>query len=138
MEVIAKSKYIRMSPKKVRLVAAAVAHLPVARAEMILIKLNKRATRPLLLTLKQGVANAVGNFGLIKESLVIKRLEIGKGPSYKRGRPVSRGQWHPILKRTCHIRMILEGTEKTQEKVEKKENIKKVKEGKLKKNGSKS
>ena len=112
MEVIAKSKYIRMSPKKVRLVAATINHLPVAKAEMILTKLNKRATRPLLLTLKQGIANAVGNFGLIKESLVIKRLEIGKGPSYKRGRPVARGQMHPILKRTCHITMILEGEKK--------------------------
>lgn len=117
-----------------RLVAAAIVHLPVAKAEMILTKLNKRATRPLFLTLKQGMANAVGNFGLSKESLVIKRLEIGKGPSYKRGRPVARGQWHPILKRTCHIMMVLEG-EKEKEKKENKEN----KEKKEKKNrGSKS
>lgn len=120
MEVVAKSKYIRMSPKKMRLVAAAIVHLSVAKAEMILTKLNKRATRPLLLTLKQGVANAVGNFGLNKESLLIKRLEIGKGPIYKRGRPVARGQWHSILKRTCHITMILEGQEKKKEKKEKK------------------
>ncbi|MCX6724661.1 MAG: uL22 family ribosomal protein [Candidatus Shapirobacteria bacterium] len=134
MEVIAKSKYIRMSPKKMRLVAAAIAHLPVAKAEMILTKLNKRATRPLLLTLKQGKANAIKNFGLKEGTLVIKRLEIGKGPSYKRGRPVARGQWHPILKRTCHIMMVLEG-EKEKEKKENKEN----KEKKEKKNrGSKS
>ena len=143
MEVIAKSKYIRMSPKKMRLVAAAIAHLPVAKAEMILTKLNKRATRPLLLTLKQGMANAAGNFGLSKESLVIKRLEIGKGPSYKRGQPVARGQWHPILKRTCHIKMILEGEVSREGKVPRAKSSRDTggtrdSRGTLKKSGSKS
>ena len=123
MEVIAKSKYVRISPKKVRLVAAAIRHLPLTEAEMILTKLSKSATRPLLLTLKQGKANAIKNFGLKEETFVIKRLEIVKGPSYKRIRPVSRGQWHPILKRTSHITMILEGEKG-------KENIKEHKEDK--------
>jgi len=130
MEVIAKSKYVRMSPKKVRLVAAAIRHLPIDMAELLLVKLNKKATRPLLLTLKQGKANALKNFGLNEKTLKIKKIEIGKGPSYKRGQPVSRGQWHPILKRTCHITMVLEGEqEKTKEKKEKKGG---------KKNGAKS
>lgn len=136
MEVIAKSKYVRMSPKKARLVAAAIRNLPVNMAEKVLIGLNKKAARPLLLTLKQGKANATKNFNLRQETLMIKRLEISKGPSYKRVRPVSRGQTHPILKRTCHINLVLEGLEKNKE--EKVEEIKIKKEKKVKKNGSKS
>jgi len=136
MEVIAKSKYVRMSPKKVRLVAAVVRNLPVNMAEVLLTKLNKKAARPLLLTLKQGKANAMKNFGLREETLVIKKLEIGKGPSYKRGRPVARGQMHPILKRTCHINLVLEGLEKPKEEKVGESKIKK--EGKVKKNGPKS
>ncbi len=118
MEVIAKSKYIRLSQKKLNLVAAAVRGLLVAEAEKILTHLNKRGSRFLLLVLKQGKANAVKNFDLQEKGLKIKRLVVTKGPSYKRGRPVSRGQWHPILKRTSHVTMILEG----EERAEKKEN----------------
>ena len=112
MEIIAKSKNVRISPRKVRLVADVVRGLKVEEAEKILIGLNKKATEPLLLVLKQGIANATKNFDLIRETLILKSLEIGKGPTYKRGRPASRGYWHPILKRTSHIRMILEGEER--------------------------
>ena len=119
--------------------AAAVRNLPVNMAEKLLIGLNKKAARPLLLTLKQGKANATKNFGLKEETLIIKRLEIGKGPSYKRGRPVSRGQMHPILKRTCHINLVLEGLEKPKEEKVEESKIKKIKkEGKVKENGPKS
>lgn len=116
MEVIAQSKYVRISPKKISLIAAAIRSLPVAQAEKILIHLDKRAAKPLLLTLKQGVANATNNFSLIKESLVIKRLEVNKGPTYKRGRAASRGMWRPILKRTSHIKMVLEGEKEIEKK----------------------
>jgi large subunit ribosomal protein L22 len=132
MEVIAKSKYIRISPRKVRLIADVVRGLKTEEAEKILKGLNKRATQPIFLTLKQGIANAVKNFDLIKESLVIKSLEVGKGPTYKRTRAVSRGYWHPILKRTSHLKMVIEGELRGKEEKEKK------KEGKEKKDGTKS
>lgn len=112
MEVLARSKNIRMSARKLRLVADVVRGLAASEAVVILKHLRQRAAQPLLLTLKQGMANAVNNFGLQKNSLKIKTLEIGEGPTYKRGRPVSRGRWHPILKRTSHIRLILEGEQK--------------------------
>jgi len=138
MEVIAKSKNIRTSPRKIRLVADVVRGLKVEEAEKILIGVNKRATGPLLLVLKQGVANATKNFDLIKETLVVKSLEIGKGPTYKRGRPASRGYWHPILKRTSHIRMIIEGEERKKEEKPKKKILKGRKEIKKEDNGTKS
>ncbi len=137
MEIVAKSKYIRTSPRKLRLVANVVRGLPVVQAEKILVGLNKRATQPLLLTLKQAVANAVKNSDLVKESLVVKSLEIGEGPTLKRGRPGSRGYWHQILKRTSHIRMILEGKQRPKEnKGIDKGTVKK--ERSVKKNGTKS
>ena len=120
MEVIAKSKFVRISHKKLNLVAWAIRGLSVSEAEKVLTNLNKKGCRLLLTVLKQGVANAVKNFGLNKETLKIKSLEIGKGPSLKRGIAVSRGQWHPILKRTSHITLIISG-EKTKAKVAKKE-----------------
>jgi len=46
---------------------------------------------------------------LKKESLIIKKIEVNKGPALKRGQPISRGQMHPILKRTSHIKIVLEG-----------------------------
>lgn len=120
MEVIAKSKYIRLSQKKLNLVAGVIRGLTVAEAEKILTYLNKRGSSFLLLVLKQAKANAIKNFNLQEKSLKIKRLLVTKGPSYKRGRPISRGQWHPILKRTSHVTMILEGEER-KEKEENKE-----------------
>jgi len=124
MEITARSKSVRISARKMRLVADAVRGLPVDQALIILQHLRKRAAKPLLLVLKQGMANAANNFGLQKDGLKIKTLEIGEGPTYKRGRPVSRGRWHPILKRTSHIRMILEGKKKETKK--KKAVIKKI------------
>ena len=109
MEVIAKSKYVRISPQKMRLVADLIRGLPAQEAMDILTHLNRAAAKPLLLTLKQGIANAVNNFNLKKDNLLIKKLEIGEGPVLKRGRPVSKGAWHQILKRTSHINLILEG-----------------------------
>lgn len=119
MEVIAKSTFIRQTPRKLRLVADQIRGLSVLEAETILKSLNKRACQPLLKTLKQGIANAENNFDLSKEDLKIKRLEIGEGPQMKRYRFVAKGRIHQILKKTSHIKMILEGEEKQSTKKEK-------------------
>ena len=122
MEVVAQTKHLRISPRKVRLVADLIRGMKAQEAVDILGHLNKGASQPMLLIVKQGIGNAANNFNLDKASLIIKKLEIGKGPTYKRGQPVSRGMWHPILKRTCHVRMVLEGKEQTkkQKKIAKK------------------
>jgi large subunit ribosomal protein L22 len=112
MEVIAKSEFIRISPRKLNLVAQTIKGLKSTFALEVLKNLNKKAAKFLLLTLKQGIGNAVNNFNLDKESLIIKKIEVGKGPILKRGRPVARSQWHEILKRTSNIKIFLEGKEK--------------------------
>jgi len=119
MEVIAKSKNIRLSPRKMRSVAVLVVGLKAQKALEALANLNKGGSKPLFLILKQGVGNAVNNFHLEEENLVVKKIEVGKGPTLKRGRPVSRGRWHPILKRTCHVKLFLEGKEKAKKKQKK-------------------
>lgn len=111
MEVIAKSTFVRQTPRKLRLVGDRVRSLKAQAAVEILKSLNKRAAKPILLTLKQGIGNAVNNFSLDKDSLRIKSLQITKGPIYKRWRFVSRGRTHPVQKKTSHVRIVLEGEE---------------------------
>ncbi len=125
-DVIAKSKYIRISPRKLGLVASVLRGLPIVKAEEILAGLNKKGAKFLLLTLKQGIANATKNFDLDKDTLIIKEVQVNKGPTYKRGRPAARGQMHPILKRTSHIRMIISGEPKVKEPVKTVKKIKKT------------
>jgi len=109
MDIIAESKYVRMTPRKLRLVADLVRDLSLFQAIEVLENLNKRAARPILETLKQGVGNAVNNFELVQESLNLKKIEIGEGPTLKRWQAVSRGRAHQIKKRTSHIKIILSG-----------------------------
>jgi len=112
MEIIAKSDFLRISPRKLNLVAQTIKGLKAVFALEVLKNLNKKAANLLVLTLRQGIGNAVNNFNLDKESLVIKKIEVGKGPILKRGQPVARGRWHPILKRTSNLKIFLEGEER--------------------------
>ena len=134
MEVVAKSNFLRISPRKLNLVAQSIKGLKAIYALEVLKNLNKKAADLLILTLKQGIGNAVNNFNLDKESLVIKKIEVGKGPILKRGQPVARGRWYPILKRTSNLKIFLDGTEKTKDTERKskksKDNKKEEKNGK--------
>ena len=122
MLIKAKQKFIRLSPRKIRLVADSIRHLSLAEALEQLQVLNKRAALPLKKTLRQAIANAVNNHGLDEKKLCLKEIQINEGPTYKRWQPVSRGRAHSIMKRTSHIRIILESPEKP--KIEKSKTIK--------------
>ncbi|MBI4034976.1 MAG: 50S ribosomal protein L22 [Candidatus Chisholmbacteria bacterium] len=97
-----------MSARKVNLVAAMSRKLTVEEAQNRLKLMPQRGAKELLGVLNQAVANAVNNLKFNKEELKIKKIEIGEGPMFKRWQAVSRGRAHPILKRTCHIRVVLE------------------------------
>jgi len=107
MQIKAESKYIRTSPRKLRLVASLVRNMSLNEAMTTLTHLRKRAAKPLQKTLKQAIANAVNNLNLSKDSLQIQSIEVNEGATYKRWNPVSRGRAHSILKRTSHIKVIL-------------------------------
>jgi large subunit ribosomal protein L22 len=107
MEFVATQKITRQSPRKVRLVANQVKSLALPEVLKQLAVIERRATLVLLKTIKQAIANAQNNHQVAFEDLELKELIVNEGPTYKRFRAVSRGQAHKILKRTCHIRVVL-------------------------------
>lgn len=109
MLVHASAKNIRMSPDKIRLVAREIKKLKVAKSVEVLGIVNKKAALPLKKVIQSAIANAKNNFGLDESSLVFKEIQVSKGIVFKRFQPIARGRVHPILKRTSHIRVILEG-----------------------------
>lgn len=94
---------IRISPKKVNLVADMVRGKPAQWAIDFLKFVPKRAARPLMETIKSAVSNASVNFKQDKKNLFIEKIVVNGGSPLKRFRPVSRGRSHPIMKRTSHI-----------------------------------
>lgn len=143
MEVTAQAKFVRQTPRKLRLAADEIRDLGAAEAEVILNSLNKKAARLLLKVLRQGMANAENNFNLKKEDLRIKKLEIGEGSRMRRYRFVAKGRVHQIFKKTAHIKMVLEGEAKEKPepmatKAAKKIRRPKLRRAKKEKNGPKS
>jgi large subunit ribosomal protein L22 len=109
--VKANQKFIRQSPRKLMLVADLVRGQKVQHALNVLSLSTKRAAKPLHQLLTQAQKNAVNNSGLTADSLIVDRVEVGEGPTYKRWRPVSRGRAHPIKKRTSHLLVTVKGQE---------------------------
>lgn len=107
MKVIAKLKYLRMSPRKVRLVANLVKGLTVAEAEDQLIFVGKRAVLPIRKLLHSAIANAE-QVGLTRSSLYIHSIIVSDGPTLKRFMPRMGGRVSDIKKRTSHIILTLE------------------------------
>lgn len=110
-EVEATSKNLRVSPKKVRLVAKNFLGKPAREALDSLRFVPKKAAVPITKVLKSAMANAQNNKQLKPEGLVIKEILVDAGPTLKRIRPVSRGAAHQILKRTSRIKVVLEEKE---------------------------
>ena len=107
MEVTAKLRYLRIAPRKVRLVADLVRGKSVEEATHILNFTRKKAARPLFKLLNSAVANASHNFQLKKENLYISKLVVDEGPKLKRWRPRARGVTYEIQKKTSHITLVL-------------------------------
>ena len=100
-------KYIRTSPRKLRLVADAVRSLSPEQALLHLKFTSKAAALPVYKAIKQAVANAKDQAGLDASKLAFKTIDIMEGPTYKRFQAVSRGMAHSVRKRTSHIRIEL-------------------------------
>jgi len=111
MEVIAKAKYIRRTPRKARLIADAVRGMPVAEAIAFLEFSPRHAALDVAKVIRSAAANAEHNFNLNREDLVVKALMVDEGPTMKRIRPVSRGMAHQYFHRTCHITAVVEDRE---------------------------
>lgn len=97
----------RITPKKANLVAGLIRNQKADAGLEILKYTPKKAAKILYKLLNSAVNNAVNNFKQDQKTLIVKEVIVTKGPTLKRGVPVSRGRVYPILKRTANITLIL-------------------------------
>ena len=102
----AKLNYLRITPRKVRIVSDLIRGLPIQDAEAQLIMRHKHASGPLLKLLRSAVSNAKNkNFDLNK--MVVSEIRVDNGPMLKRGLPRAQGRVTPIQKKTSHVTIVL-------------------------------
>lgn len=112
MEAKARVKYLRMSPRKVRLVADLIRGQQVDQAIAVLRNVRKRAADPVRKVLRSAAANAISEVGsarLHASDLKITQIHVDGGPSYRRFRPAAMGRAHRYKHRTCHISVVVQG-----------------------------
>lgn len=107
---------LRLTPRKVSLVAGLVRGRTVEDALVILSNTPKRAAKPLSKLIDSARANAINNHNLKSEGLRIETLSVTAGPRLKRFRPVARGMAHPYQKRTSNILLVVRGDVKPAKK----------------------
>jgi large subunit ribosomal protein L22 len=106
----ATAKFVRVTPRKARLVADNVRGRSVPEARTILAFTQRAAARDVEKVLKSAVANAESNPKLRwnGDDLLIASITVDEGPTQKRWTPRARGRASQILKRSCHITIKLE------------------------------
>jgi large subunit ribosomal protein L22 len=102
-EVRAQAKYVRMSPRKARLVAEHIRGRSVPEARAVLRFTAREAAGELEKVLQSAVSNAEANHGIAEDRLYISAAYVDGGPVMKRWRARARGRVARIRKRTCHI-----------------------------------
>jgi large subunit ribosomal protein L22 len=108
MQTVTRINELKISTRKVRLVADAIRGLGIDEALDALSVIQKRGVYDLDKALKSAIANAVNNSKLEKRNLIIKNIDVNEGPSFKRFHPSTRGRIHPYKKRTSNVRIVLE------------------------------
>lgn len=106
-EIIAKSRYVKSSPRKLRAVAKLVKNKLADNALTILRFTPKKAAGILAKTIKSALYNGVNNFSLEKDNLVVRSITVDQGPTLKRFRAMARGSANVYRKQTSHITVIL-------------------------------
>ena len=106
-EIIAKSRYVKSSPRKLRAVAKLVKDKTAENALIVLRFTPKKAAGILAKTIKSALYNGVNNFSLDKHLLLIKSITVDQGPTMKRFRAMARGSANVYRKQTSHITVIL-------------------------------
>ncbi|MBI5913680.1 50S ribosomal protein L22 [Candidatus Azambacteria bacterium] len=107
MHVKAHLRNIRISPRKVRIVAALVRGRNVGDAKTQLTFLMRKAALPIIKLIDSAVANATHNFKLDPKDLYISEIFVNEGQTLKRGMPRARGSSYTIRKRMSHISLTL-------------------------------
>ena len=103
MEAKAHLKYLRVSPRKVKILCDLIRGKDVKTACAYLMQTPKAASEPVLKLLRSAMANAENNHSMNVETLYVSTAVANPGPVLKRGMPRAQGRYNRILKRTTHI-----------------------------------
>ena len=107
MEVHAILKNVLMSAQKMREVVRQIQGLPALQAQAVLKVVPRKGARFVAKTLNSAIANAEHNKNLKPESLRVKEAVAGTATTMRRFTPKARGSAGPILKRNCHVKIVL-------------------------------
>lgn len=109
--VRARARFVRVAPRKARLVADQVRGMPVPDARALLEFSSRGAARDIAKLIDSAAANAESNHDLIADELRIADIRVDVGPTLKRWRPRARGRATRIDKRTSHLSVALTPSE---------------------------
>ncbi len=116
MEVKAKLSYLRIAPRKVRMVTALIKGKKVEKAQAILNFTTKKSAQQVLKLLNSALASAINTFQMQGANMYISKVLVNEGPKLKRWRARARGRAFAIQKKTSHITIVLQETEKAPKK----------------------
>jgi len=100
-------KYARSSAQKARLVADLIRGLPVSQARDILIFSKKKAAVLVKKVLDSAISNAENNYGADIDELKVAEIFVDEGSKLKRWHARAKGRGNRILKRSCHINVVV-------------------------------
>ncbi|MCA9330991.1 50S ribosomal protein L22 [Candidatus Saccharibacteria bacterium] len=116
MNVQAIAKGVKISPRKVGIVASLVRNQSVENALIILDHTPRRSAEPVKKVIASAKANAEHNHNLKPDTLEIVEIIVTPGPRLKRFKPAARGRALPFQKRSSHIRVVVTGEERVAKK----------------------
>jgi large subunit ribosomal protein L22 len=108
--VRARARYVRIAPRKARVVADQIRGKDVTEALALLRFSPRGASEPVRKLVESAAANAENNNDLDPDEMRIAEISVDEGPTLRRFRPRARGRAARILKRTCHIQVALTPT----------------------------
>jgi large subunit ribosomal protein L22 len=109
--VRASARYVRVAPRKARLVADQVRGLPVTEAQTLLAFSTRGAAHDVGKLIDSAAANAENNHDLVADDLRIAEIRVDEGPTLRRWRARARGRATRVDKRTCHMSVALTPTD---------------------------
>jgi ribosomal protein L22 len=105
--VRASARYVRIAPRKARLIADQVRGMHIEKARALLQFSPRSAAQDIQKLIDSAASNAENNHDLIGDEMKISSITVDEGPTLKRFRPRAQGRATPIHKRTSHIAVAL-------------------------------
>ncbi len=105
--VRASSRYVRVAPRKARLIADQVRGMHIEQARALLEFSPRGTAEDIRKLIESAAANAENNHDLVADEMLISEITVDEGPTLKRYRPRALGRSSRINKRTCHIAVAL-------------------------------